>query len=249
MQTVGPLLVNAGVFLTPAHVHVSAWCIPIMLTMSNHLSLITTPYFTFDGRGPTRTRWITQAALCLPETLSQMDIPLDDIVGAQYEAYSAQADTYCGPAWVIFSGIQVFLTVPEEVHSYWHRDLIDPGRPYTGVWQVSESTWMQLFHPRHLGDHHHFIIEFYDEIVEVICRNLVFGQGTFAIEEVVERDGRFAEAYIRAAQACERFGDIVSAVRHYRQYLALGSDSRAREYAARSLARLTTPETREKQGK
>ncbi|MGV3624610.1 MAG: hypothetical protein ACO1OB_27570 [Archangium sp.] len=67
---------------------------------------MTTPYFPFDGRGPVLTRWLHENDLSLVDSAAR-----GHIVGAQHEA-----------GWVVFHGLQVLQLVPEEVHSYWHRE-------------------------------------------------------------------------------------------------------------------------------
>ena len=57
------------------------------------------------------------------------------------------------------------------------------GTKHTGVYEVSESAWKASFSQRHLADQRHFILVFYGELVEVLCRELVFGAGEFRIAE------------------------------------------------------------------
>jgi len=84
---------------------------------------------------------------------------------------------------VVFEGLQVFQTVPEEVHSYWFFDQLPPGAQHTGVYEIIDSAWKATFSQLHLKDQKHFVLVFYDKLVEVLCSSLVFGTGSFWIHE------------------------------------------------------------------
>lgn len=132
----------------------------------------TTPHFGYDGRGPELVRWIHDRELVLPGS-DKGRAPLPgSIVGAEHAA-----------GWVIFQGLQVVQTVPEEVHSYEFFESLPDGTKHTGVYEVSGSVWKASFRQLHLADQRHFILVFYDGLVEVLCRSLVFGPGTFQIHE------------------------------------------------------------------
>lgn len=133
---------------------------------------ITTPHFGYDGRGPSLTRWIQDRECVLPGT-DKGRAPLPGgITGAEHTE-----------GWVFFQGLQVVQTVPEEVHSYWFFELLPDGTKHTGAYEVTDSTWKASFSQRHLADQRHFILVFYDDLVEVLCRELVFGAGEFRIAE------------------------------------------------------------------
>ena len=121
----------------------------------------------------------------------------------------------CPRAWVVFHGLQVIQIVPEEVHSYWHRPSSEPSTR-SGVWEVVGSDWLASFNPRHLENHKHFVLEFYDDLVEVIARDLIFGHGEFSIDRVVAEDARFAYAYLRRAQVREKAHQWNDAISDYR---------------------------------
>ena len=72
------------------------------------LQAIDNPHFGYDGRGPILTRWIHDRECILPGTDRGRATPPGDVIGAEH-----------GEGWVIFERLQVFQTVPEEVHSYW----------------------------------------------------------------------------------------------------------------------------------
>jgi hypothetical protein len=133
-----------------------------------------TEHFGYDGRGPSLDRFLHDRERIAPGTFTDRARPPGNITGAEYDA---------GFAWVIFDGLQVIQVVPEEVHSYWFFGEAFLRVPLSGVFEVLESEWMESFKPRHLSGHRHFILVFYDQLVEVICQRLVFGRGRFDIAQ------------------------------------------------------------------
>jgi len=133
---------------------------------------ISTPQFGYDGRGPSLARWIHDRECVLTGTDKGRATLPGHIIGAEHSE-----------GWVVFQGLQVLQTVPEEVHSYWFFELLPSDAKHTGVYEVSDSAWKASFDQRHLADQRHFILVFYDDLVEVLCGSLVFGSGTFQIRE------------------------------------------------------------------
>ena len=133
---------------------------------------VTTTYFGYDGRGPTLRRWIHDRDLVLPGSDGGRGQLPGRIKGAEYDS-----------SWVVFRGMQVTQIVPEEVHSYWFFGLLPENSKRTGAYEVIDSAWKASFHPRHLASQRHFVLVFYDDLVEVLCRELVFGSGAFHIAE------------------------------------------------------------------
>lgn len=79
------------------------------------------------------------------------------------------------------------------------------------------------------------MLEWYDSIAEVICRDLIFGQGMFDLQTQLTQDGRFAVAYLRRAEAAERRKDYAEAVVYLERYMALTHDQDMLRYAGRRL--------------
>ena len=211
---------------------------------------IATPYFGFDGRGPTLIRWLNNSDLLFPGTFWS-DTP-DGIQGAEYglqgtpgrgsgpwTSVEVTDPTSAEHAWVVFNGLQVIQVVPHEVHTYWHRKCASGQHEKTGVWEVFESDWLKSFAQGHLAKSRHFILEFYDDLVEVVADDLIFGTGRFKIEHVVEHDARFVFAFLRRAQCSEKRKDIEGAVRDYRKYASVLTSR-----ATSSLQTFTTTESR-----
>jgi len=101
---------------------------------------------------------------------------------------------------VIFFSLQVIQIVPEEVHSYWRCGYADNSQKSTGVWIINDSEWLASFNPRHLENYNHYLFEFYDEIVEVIIKEPIFGKGTFKIADVIDQEPRLNDAYIKKSR-------------------------------------------------
>ena len=150
---------------------------------------IQTEYFSFDGRGPELKRWIKDGELHFPDSDHGFGALAGSIDGAEHDW-----------GWVIFFSLQVIQIVPEEVHTYWHLGYADKSEKSTGVWIINNSEWLASFNPRHLANYNHYLFEFYDEIVEVIIREPIFGTGTFKIVDVIEKEPRLNDAYIRKSE-------------------------------------------------
>ena len=107
------------------------------------------------------------------------------------------------------------------------------------MWRVEESAWLKSFAPRHLANHKHFVVEFYDEIVEVICRELLFGAGGFELQKAIDRYPQLNYAYLRRAMSMEKTGHLRQAIDDYERYISLcsrcGEES---DYAVRCLQAL-----------
>jgi hypothetical protein len=82
-------------------------------------------------------------------------------------------------------------------------------------------------------NHRHFILEFYDDIVEIVARDLIFGWGAFSIDRVVWEDRRFAYAFLRRAQTREKGQDWLNAIADYRTYAELEPDPFSASFALR----------------
>jgi hypothetical protein len=208
---------------------------------------VTTDHFAWDGRGPVLSRWLYHSDELFPGTF--WDHAADGICGAEFGIPPDVPPTdgtsivivpreANSTAWVIFHGLQVSQFVPDEVHTGWQFGFLAEDAPRTGVWEVLESEWLKSFSPRHLQHHRHFVLVFYDDVVEVIARELIFGRGEFRIEDVVDVDPRFAYAYMRRAQSYEDRGDRHAAAADYRRYAAVSTDQSSAAFANRVADRL-----------
>ena len=183
--------------------------------------------FRAGGRGPVLESWLHDGDLLFPDTNEGFAAPPDGIVGAQVS-----------DAWVVLQGVQVVQVVPEEVHSYWHRGLPSVGPEASNLWRIDDSEWLRTFNPRHLAECQHFVLEFYDELLEVVAEALVVGPGAFHLEEAIAQDGRLGYAYLRRAMSLKTERRFDEAEASFVEYLATDPPESAREYARRCLASL-----------
>lgn len=182
--------------------------------------------FRSGGRGPILTRWMTDDDLLFPNSESGYGPARGDIKGAIAE-----------DSWVIFHGLQVIQIVPEEVHSYCQLEYSDPGVS-TCAWRVLDSEWMSSFDQRHLANHAHFLLVFYDDLVEVICRELLFGKLPFELASAIEEYPQLGGAYLRLADSLRKQNDQMSAIANYERYLECNPDEGSAGYARRCLDQL-----------
>lgn len=125
--------------------------------------------------GPTIRRFISDSEV-------NSVLPAGHIVGVEYD-YSNQSkiENY----WVIFLGITVFQVYPSRAHNYWHRNppfsggefcfLVEPSRLLDDL----EDTVL-------LQGQKHFILEFEDDVLEIICDKLIFGESEFTYKRLIE---------------------------------------------------------------
>jgi hypothetical protein len=135
-------------------------------------------FFGFDGRGPEIHRFIHDRDLLKEGSFPDRRKPPGNIVGIEYFWFE-----HPEMAWVIFKKQQVIQIVPEEVCSYWFTKFVSERQKGVGIYVVEDSEWLRSFSQRHLSRCRHFIIMFYDDIIEVICEGLEFGRGALRIDD------------------------------------------------------------------
>jgi tetratricopeptide (TPR) repeat protein len=91
---------------------------------------------------------------------------------------------------------------------------------------------------RHLDNQEHYLLTFYDELAEVICREVLFGSGVFNLEEAIASFPQLAYAYLRRANSREKQGKLTAAAADYEHYITISPDVNSVEYARRCLASL-----------
>jgi len=69
--------------------------------------------------------------------------------------------------------VEAYTMAGEEVHGR----IFANGKTRASIFRVDKSDWKDTFKQRHLTECHHFQIMFYDEIFDIICRNISFGSG------------------------------------------------------------------------
>lgn len=183
--------------------------------------------FRGRGRGPELMSWIHSHELLFHDSHHGFSMDNGAIVGARTEN-----------SWVVFHGLQVIQVVLEEVHSYWHIGNNNCEPSDSCIFLISNSEWLASFNPRHLQGHSHFVIHFYDDVVELICKELLFSSGTFSLELAIGNFPQLAYAYLRRAMSNEKIGRNADAILDYKRYIAIATDRDAIAYASRCLAYL-----------
>jgi len=74
-------------------------------------------------------------------------------------------------------GPQVVMYTPEEVINYSTWGTGFGQHRGAGALDLGRSDWLRSFNPLHLGKCHHFQLLFYDELYDIICEDLEFGEG------------------------------------------------------------------------
>ncbi len=134
--------------------------------------------FGFDGRGPEINRFIHDRDALLAGAFPDRRPPPGHIIGVEYHDIE-----HPQLAWVVFKQAHVVQVVAEEVCSYWFTKLSAAPAKSDGIYVVEDSVWLHSFSQRHLSKCRHFVMMFYDDIIEIIAEELVFGRGAFRIED------------------------------------------------------------------
>ena len=69
--------------------------------------------------------------------------------------------------------VEAYSMAGEEVY----RGILANGKSKAAIYCIADSPWKKSFQQRHLGDCEHYQIMFYDEIFDVICREIISGSG------------------------------------------------------------------------
>jgi len=177
-----------------------------------------------DVRGPDLVRWITDADLRFDGIENIYKPPSGHILGALSHAH-----------WVVFHGLQVIQVIHDEVHSAWHYEYRDENEEFVSAWKIENSEWIKSFHPRHLDSHAHFIIRFYDDVIEVICKDLFFGTAPFDLASAIEAYPKMAFPYYQLASSREKLGDVKGAIENFEKYQNLIPNITSKEIAKRAI--------------
>ena len=74
---------------------------------------------------------------------------------------------------LVLDKVEVYSMAGEEVHKH----IAANGKTRAAIFQIVDSPWKASFQQRHIQDCEHFQIMFYDEIFDVICREITPGKG------------------------------------------------------------------------
>lgn len=177
-----------------------------------------------DVRGPDLVRWITDE-----------DLRFSVIGGSYASAKGSINGALTHDYWVLFFQPQVIQVVPDEVHSGWYYEYKDDAE-YGSAWKILNSEWLKSFRSRHLTGYSHFLIRFYDEVLEVVCKDVVFGQTPFSLPQAIEEHPKFCAPYLQLASYYMDAGEANLAIENFEKYLSLKPDSENIEFAKNSLA-------------
>jgi len=72
-------------------------------------------------------------------------------------------------------GVQVYSMASEEVHG----NIQALKNSNAAIWEIIGSKWLNSYQPRLLSECKHFQIMFYDEIYDIICKDIIAGKGKF----------------------------------------------------------------------
>ena len=81
---------------------------------------------------------------------------------------------------LLFVNSQVFMFKPEEVENYASSVVNWVDMDKAAIVRLRRSPWLASFNPYHLKECAHFRIMFYDEFLDVICRDIVAHAGGYS---------------------------------------------------------------------
>ena len=190
---------------------------------------INRPNFSYCTHGGTLINWIYDSDLRFQETNDIKSSSTGFINGFE-----------CHNEWVLFHGLQVMQLVPEEVHSDWHAKYRE-NEEYVQVYEILDSEWIKTFRQRHLKDHSHFVMRTENYVLEVICKDLLFGKTPFNLETAIEDNPMLSHPNFSLARHQEKLGDVQGAITSFEKYLSFSTyseDAISVKLARKCLARL-----------
>ena len=72
-------------------------------------------------------------------------------------------------------GLEAYSMAGEEVHG----NILAAGDSKAAIFKIVKSPWLKQFNPLHLEECDHYQIMFYDQIYDVICKEIMAGKGRF----------------------------------------------------------------------
>lgn len=111
--------------------------------------------FYHDGRGPTLDKVVWER---------------NGIILKGFEFYNPDDNN---KKHIILEQVESFAFASEEVHG----NILCSRKSNAALFRVDNSIWKSQFNQRHIAQCNHYQIVFYDEIFDVICRNIIIGNG------------------------------------------------------------------------
>ena len=119
-----------------------------------------------DGRGPELLRvvWVYEGKILLG-----------------FEYYNPE-DTYDEESikHLELVGVEAYSMTVEEVHG----NILATGESKASIFRIEKSPWLKQYNSAHLDGCSHYQIIFYDEIYDVICKEIKAGNGRLSNGEV-----------------------------------------------------------------
>ena len=114
--------------------------------------------FYHDGRGPElqKVRWKLNGVLVGFEYFNPDD---------EYNPNNLKH--------VALEGVEAYSMASDEVHG----NILATGDSKAAIFEVIDSEWLASFNQAHLAECSHYQIMFYDEIYDVICKEINVGTG------------------------------------------------------------------------
>lgn len=115
--------------------------------------------FYHDGRGPElqKVRWKSNGVV---------------LVGFEY---FTPDDEYTSDnlKHLTLDSVEAYSMSSNEVHG----NILATGDSKAAIFEVKDSEWLASFNQAHLSECKHYQIMFYDEIYDVICKQIIVGMG------------------------------------------------------------------------
>lgn len=115
--------------------------------------------FYHDGRGPElqKVRWKSNGVI---------------LAGFEYfnpnDEYTPENLKH-----LVLDGVEAYSMASDEVHG----NILATGNNKAAIFEIKNSEWLASFNQSHLSECKHYQIMFYDEIYDVICKNIKVGTG------------------------------------------------------------------------
>ncbi len=74
---------------------------------------------------------------------------------------------------LLLEGVQAYSMATEEVHG----NILATAESKAAIFEIINSEWLASFNQAHLSECKHYQIMFYDEIYDVVCKNIKSGTG------------------------------------------------------------------------
>lgn len=81
---------------------------------------------------------------------------------------------------LVLVGVEAYSMAVEEVHN----NILATRESKASAFRIESSPWLKQYNPAHIEECSHYQIIFYDEIYDVICKEIKAGKGRLSTGEV-----------------------------------------------------------------